>query len=64
MKFLYKMKNEVYKIGNISGDVSVKSIKKAEIKECGYDFSVVYRGFDNSNIIDNHKCLIKMHDIK
>ena len=38
MKFLYKMKNEVYKIGNISGDVSVKSIKKAEIKGCGTIF--------------------------
>ena len=29
-----------------------------------YDFSVDYRGFHTSNIIDIHKYLIKKHDIK
>ena len=29
-----------------------------------YDFSVDYRAFDTSNIIDIHKYLMDKHDIK
>ena len=29
-----------------------------------YDFSVDYRAFDTSNIIDIYKYLMKKHDIK
>ena len=29
-----------------------------------YDFSVEYRAFDTSNIINSHKQLMKKHDIK
>ena len=31
---------------------------------CVCDFSVDYRAFDTSNIIDIHKYLMKKHDIK
>ena len=38
--------------------------KKAELNRCVYNFSVDYRAFDTSNIIDIHKYLMKKHDIK
>ena len=38
--------------------------KKAELNGCVYNFSVDYRAFDTSNIIDIHKYLMKKHDIK
>ena len=38
--------------------------KKAGLNGCVYNFSVDYRAFDTSNIIDIHKYLIKKHDIK
>ena len=49
---------------NISGDLSANNMKKAGLNGYVYDFSVDYRAFDTSNIIDIHKYLMKKHDIK
>ena len=52
-------------LGNISGDFSANNMKKKKrLNGCVCDFSVDYRAFDTSNIIDIHKYLIKKHDIK
>ena len=51
-------------LGNISGDFSANNMKKTGLNGCVYDFSVDYRAFDTSNIIDIHKYLMKKHDIK
>ena len=51
-------------LGNISDNVLVNSMKKIRLKWCVYDFSVDYKTFDTSNIIDIHKYLTKKHDIK
>ena len=37
---------------------------KTGLNESVYDFSVDYRAFDISNIVDIHKYLMKKHDIK
>ena len=42
-------------LGNISGDFSVNKMKKPGLNGCVYDFSVDYRAFGTSNIIDIHK---------
>ena len=39
-------------LGNISGDFSANSVKKTELNGCVYNFSVDYRAFDTSNLID------------
>ena len=39
-------------------------MKKTGLSGCVYDFSVDYRTFDTSNIIDIHKYLMKKHDTK
>ena len=49
---------------NISGDVSAINKKKTGLNGCVFDFSVDYRAFDTSDIIDIHKYLMKKHDIK
>ena len=55
---------------NISGDFSANNMKKKQNKKKtglnGYvhNFSVDYRAFDTSNIIDIHKYLMKKHDMK
>ena len=51
-------------LGNISGDFSANNMDKTELDEYVYDFSVDYRVFDASNIMDIHKYLMKKHDIK
>ena len=51
-------------LGNISGDFPANSMKKTELNECAYDFSVNYKTFDAINIIDMHKYLMKKDDIK
>ena len=51
-------------LGNISGDFSANNMKKTGLNGCVYDFSVDYRAFDTSNIIDIHKYLMKKHDTK
>ena len=38
--------------------------KKTELNECVYDFSIDYKTFDTSNIIDIHKNLMETHDLK
>ena len=38
--------------------------KKAELSRYVYEFSVDYNIFDDSNIIDIHKYLMKKYDIK
>ena len=44
---------------NISGDCSANHMKETGLTGCVYDFSVDYRAFDPSNIIDIHKYLMK-----
>ena len=44
---------------NISGDFSANSMKKSGLNGLVYEFSVDYRTFDASNIIDIHKYLMK-----
>ena len=39
-------------------------MKKTGLNGCAYDFSLDYRAFDTSNIIDIKKYLMKKHDIK
>ena len=51
--------------GNISGEFSANNLKKKTgLNGCVYDFSVDYRAFDTSSIIDIHKYLIKKLNIK
>ena len=38
--------------------------KKTKLNECLYDFSVDYKTFGISYIIDIHKCLMKKHDTR
>ena len=69
IKSKQKIVNKKYLLclGNISGDFSANNMKKNMIKwvcVCVCDFSVDYRAFDTSNIIDVHKYLMKKHDIK
>ena len=51
-------------LGNIPGDFSANNTEKQGLNGCAYDFSVDYRAFDTSNIINIHKYLIKNYDIK
>ena len=51
-------------LGNVSGDFSANNMKKTGLNGCVYNFSVDYRPFDTSNIIDMHKYLMKKHNIK
>ena len=51
-------------LGNISGDFSVNSMKETGLNGYVYDISVDYRAFDNSNVINIHKFLMKKHGIK
>ena len=67
IKSKQKILNKTYLLclGNIAGDFSANNMKKNMIKwvyVC--DFSIDYRAFDTSNIIDIHKYLMKKHDIK
>ena len=59
-----EIKKYVLWLGNISGDFSANNMDKTELDEYVYDFSVDYRVFDASNIMDIHKYLMKKHDIK
>ena len=38
--------------------------KKTEINGCVYNFSLDFRAFDNSNIIDIRNYLLEKHNIK
>ena len=53
---------------NFSEDFSAKNLKKKKKKTglngCVYNFSVDYRAFDISDIMNIHKYLMKKHDIK
>ena len=60
---ILKKKNPLC-LGNISRDFSANNMKKTGLNGCMYDFSVDYRAFDTSNIIDIHKYLMKKHDMK
>ena len=51
-------------LGSISGDFSANNMKKTGLNGCVYNFSVDYRVFDNNNIIDIHKYLMKKIGIK
>ena len=43
-------------LGNISGDFSANNMKK-RLNGCVHDFSVDYRAFDTSIIIDIHESI-------
>ena len=49
---------------NISEGFSANNMTRIGLNGCVYDFSVDYRAFDTSNIIDFHKYLMKKHDMK
>ena len=51
-------------LGNISKDVSVDNIKKSGLNGYVYDFSVDYDAIAADDILNNHKYLMKKHDIK
>ena len=59
------IKNHPVCLGNISGDFSANTWKKKTgLNGWVYSFSVDYRTFDISNIINIHKYLMKKHDMK
>ena len=67
--YQFKAKDSEIKIyslclANVSGHFSANNMKKTGLNECAFDFSVDYRAFDTSNIIDIHKYLMKKHDTK
>ena len=78
--YQFKAKDSEIKIyplclGNISGDSTndmkktkqnkTTTTKKTGLNECVYDVAAAdYRAFDNSNIINIHKYLMKKHYIK
>ena len=51
-------------LGNVSGDFPANNKKKTGLNGCVYNFSVDYRVFDNSNITNMYKYLMKKSDIK
>ena len=52
-------------LGNISGYFSADDMKKKTgLNGCVYDFSVDYKTFDTSDIINIHKYLMKKHNTK
>ena len=51
-------------LGSISVDFSANNMINTRLNRSVYDFSVDYRAFDTSNIIDIHKYLMKRQDIK
>ena len=51
-------------LGNISEDFSVNDMKKTGLNRYVYDFSVGYDAITVDDILDNHKYLMKKHDIK
>ena len=52
-------------IGNIWGDFSANNMRKIGLNGCVYNFSVDYKTFDTSDIIEIHKYLMKKkNDIK
>ena len=61
----FEIKKYPLYLGNISRDFSANNMKKKTgLNGYVYDFSVDYRAFDTSNIINIHKYLMKKHDIK
>ena len=49
---------------NILEDFLDSNMKKTGLNGCMYNFSVDYRAFDTSNIIDSYKYLMKKDNIK
>ena len=68
--YQFKAKDSVIKkyrlcLGNILGNLSANKMKKkTELNGCVYNFSVDYKTFDTSNIIDIHKYLMKRNNVK
>ena len=50
-------------LGNISGFLA-NNMKKERLNGFEYVFSLDYKAFDTSNIIDIHKYFVEKHDIK
>ena len=51
-------------LGNISGDFSANNMKNTGSNAFVYNFSVDFRTFNTSNIMDIHQYLMKKHKIK
>ena len=51
-------------LGNISGDFSANNMKNTGSNVFVYNFSVDFRTFNTSNIMDIHQYLMKKHKIK
>ena len=51
-------------LGNVSKDVLVDDIKKTELFEYVYDFSVDYYSIDIDDVLDIHERLINENVIK
>ena len=59
-------------LGNISKDFTANNMKKTGLNryihkliiDCWYNMSVDCNIVDTSNIIDNHKCSMKIYNIK
>ena len=64
LKKLYHGNLKVWSQGNISGSFSANNMKKIGLNGCVYDFSVDYKIFNTSEIINIHKYLIKKHNVK
>ena len=50
-----EIKKYPFSLENISGYFSANNVKKTGLNGCVYNFSVGYKNFDTSNIIDIHK---------
>ena len=54
-----KLKKIFYMFRKSLGDFSANIMKKTGLNGCVYNFSVDYKTFDTSDIIDIHKYLMK-----
>ena len=68
IKFFEKKQNELKQyllcLGNISGDFSVDNMLKTGLNGRVYEFSVDYRAIAVDDILDIHKYLMEMNNIK
>ena len=60
----FKIKKNPLNLGNISGGFATNNMRKRGLNGYVYHFSVDYRAFDTSNIINIHKYLMKKYGIK
>ena len=59
-----KIRKDPLHLGNFSWNFLANNMKKIALNGWVCDFSVDYRAFDTSSIINIHKSLMKKHDTK